>query len=395
MYGVGDDHQSSLDAQSVNEDHPPTPQKEDPVKSKEPAISNRRASVVTTRPIVTSTTATVPPPLPNGVPKPAAQSTRPPTELKYASAVAAATNPASLLGLGPLPAPTTGPIRQGSISSVGSSTGNPARTMSPVTHTNTPSLQPPPPLPILSLHKDKSATINGSPKDTASPSTESATPEVLPELHAPPEPADDPQPRALTVNESANGHLEISESPSTFGVNGAEETDIAMLPPGLRDLLHSFQSARSRAEASSISSGPLSTTGKMLEASRLGAPDAFDAETKKRYTPQTPYATPAYYPQLPHPTVSDPNFVRRCDVDTLFFMFYYQQETVQQYSRFQNRLTSGITPRKSSKIKVGDFIRNISPGSNVMKSPRRSKKHTRWVVIVISIIRFPQEPHFN
>jgi len=69
----------------------------------------------------------------------------------------------------------------------------------------------------------------------------------------------------------------------------------------------------------------------MLEASRLGAPDAFDSESKKRYSPQTPYATPSYYPQLPHPVVVDPSFVRRCDVDTLFFMFYYQQETVQQY----------------------------------------------------------------
>src|SRR5579859_7949518 len=153
MYGAGDDHQSSLDAQSVTEDHPPTPQKEEPAKSKEPAISNRRASVVATRPMVTSTTATAPPPLPNGVPKPAAQVTRPPTELKYASAVAAATNPASLLGLGPLPAPATGPNRQASISSVSSSTGNPARTMSPVTHSNTPSQQNAPPLPIFPIHK--------------------------------------------------------------------------------------------------------------------------------------------------------------------------------------------------------------------------------------------------
>jgi len=115
-------------------------------------------------------------------------------------------------------------------------------------------------------------------------------------------------------------------------MNGTDEVDIATLPPGLRDLLRSFQSARSRAQASAVSSAPVSTTGKMLEASRLSAPDAFDSETRKRYTPQTPYSTPSYYPQIPHPTVVDPSFVRRCDVDTLFFMFYYQQETIQQYS---------------------------------------------------------------
>jgi CCR4-NOT transcription complex subunit 3 len=97
----------------------------------------------------------------------------------------------------------------------------------------------------------------------------------------------------------------------------------------------------------------------MLEASRLGAPDAFDAETKKGYTPQTPYPTPSYYPQMPHPTVIDPNFVGRCDVDTLFFMFYYQQETIQQFIRSKSLLMTGIMPQKSSKIKAGGFIRNI------------------------------------
>jgi len=143
-------------------------------------------------------------------------------------------------------------------------------------------------------------------------------------------PSSIPDPAVVTTA-SLNGDATTSESPTSFEVNGTDEADIAMLPPGLRDLLHSFQSARSRAEASSASSAPVSTTGKMLEASRLGAPDAFDSESKRRYTPQTPYATPSYYPQLPHPTVVDPSFVRRCDVDTLFFMFYYQQETVQQY----------------------------------------------------------------
>jgi CCR4-NOT transcription complex subunit 3 len=99
VYGVGDnDHQSSLDAQSVTEDHPPTPQKEEIIsKPKDaPVTTNRRASVATNRPFVTSTAATAPLPLPNGVPKPPLQAARPPTELKYASAVAAATNPASL-----------------------------------------------------------------------------------------------------------------------------------------------------------------------------------------------------------------------------------------------------------------------------------------------------------
>ena len=318
MYGIADnDHQSSLDAQSVSEDHPPTPQKEEP----KVATNNRRASVAQTRPVVTSTTPAPPlPQQPNGIPKPSTTTTRPPTELKYASAVAAATNPASLLGLGPLPPPTsTTPHRQASVSSVGSAAG-PARTTSPVTTQQ----QPPPPAPVFPLDKDKSATVSSSPKSISSPPPAQTTPIQPPQPQervvspAQPEPSSD----------LSNGVSK--DSTPSFGLDGTEEADISMLPPGLRDLLHSFQIARSRAERNSVSSVPISTTGKMLDASRLTAPDALDAESKKKYVPQTPYSTPSYYPQLPHPVVTDPNFVRRCDVDTLFFMFYYQQETIQQ-----------------------------------------------------------------
>jgi CCR4-NOT transcription complex subunit 3 len=339
LYGVGDnDLQSSLDAQSVTEEHPPTPQKEETPKPKEPSTTNRRASVAATRPVVTSTTATVPPlPSANGVPKPASQATRPPTELKYASAVAAATNPASLLGLGPLPPPaaTAAPIRQASVSSIGSSGGNPVRASSPVvamTNNTPPTIAPS--VPAYPLAKDKNVTTNGSPQNVSSPSVAATIPDI----------PSQPQPRETIAETTATStpdvplpvltpwteDLGLTESPTTFTMNGSDEADIAMLPPGLRDLLRSFQTARSRAQSSSVSSAPLSTTGKMLEASRLSAPDSFDTETKRRYVPQTPYPTPSYYPQIPHPIVTDPNFVRRCEVDTLFFMFYYQQETIQQ-----------------------------------------------------------------
>jgi CCR4-NOT transcription complex subunit 3 len=335
MYGVGDnDHQSSLDAQSVTEEHPTTPSKEESiVKPKEPAIATRRLSVATNRPTVTSTAATAPPiPVTNGVPKPPLQPTRPPTELKYASAVAAATNPASLLGLGPLPPPVSVPNRQASVSSIGSSAGNPARATSPITFTNSSSLSTASSAPIFPLQKEKPIAPNGSPQSIASPSIAETLPDVL--QSQPQETVNEPSPSQLelSINTlSMNGDVLSSEPPTSFEMNGTDETDIAMLPPGLRDLLHSFQSARSRAEATSVSSAPVSTTGKMLEASRLGAPDIYDSETKKRYTPQTPYPTPSYYPQVPHYTVSQADFVRRCDVDTLFFMFYYQQETIQQY----------------------------------------------------------------
>src|SRR5271156_6183202 len=263
LYGVGDnDLQSSLDAQSVTEEHPSTPQKEEIPKPKEPSTTTRRASVAATRPIVTSTTVTIPPlPSANGVPKPASQTTRPPTELKYASAVAAATNPASLLGLGPLPPPATTapPIRQASVSSIGSSGGNPARASSPVVATtnNTPPTIAPP-VPVYPLAKDKNVTTNESPKNVSSPPVPTTIPDT-PSQSQPQEPdaetaATSESEVPLPVPTPWTDDLSLVESPTTFTMNGSDEADIAMLPPGLRDLLRSFQTARSRAQSSSVSS---------------------------------------------------------------------------------------------------------------------------------------------
>jgi CCR4-NOT transcription complex subunit 3 len=204
--------------------------------------------------------------------------------------------------------------------------------MSPVNTFSNVAQHAAPPLPVFPLAKDKTV-VNGSPKSTASPSVAIALPDSAP--HAQDRDSSNeissPQQEPAVTAQPSMGDPTLAEPQTAFGVNGTNTADIAMLPPGLRDLLHSFQSARSRAEASSISSAPLSTTGKMLEASKLTAPDAFDSESKPKYVPQTPYETPEYYPQLPHSVVTDPAFVRRCDVDTLFFMFYYQQETIQQY----------------------------------------------------------------
>jgi CCR4-NOT transcription complex subunit 3 len=204
--------------------------------------------------------------------------------------------------------------------------------MSPVAFTNS-SQNATPSVPVFPLQKDKAIAINGSPKSITSPPVATVTPNSSSQTNTQEQESNESasllsEPSAMN-GEPSNG--DPAPSQTSFETNGTDTSDIASLPPGLQDLLHSFQSARSRAEASSISSAPVSTTGKMLESSKANAPDAFDSESKKKYAPQTPYETPEYYPQLPHAVVTDPAFVRRCDVDTLFFMFYYQQETNQQY----------------------------------------------------------------
>lgn len=69
----------------------------------------------------------------------------------------------------------------------------------------------------------------------------------------------------------------------------------------------------------------------MLEASLKTLPKAHDCERRKPYTPPNPHPTPPYYPQAPHPVFDTPEIFSKFDTDTLYFIFYYQQATYQQY----------------------------------------------------------------
>ncbi|CAN6298398.1 unnamed protein product [Urochloa humidicola] len=74
----------------------------------------------------------------------------------------------------------------------------------------------------------------------------------------------------------------------------------------------------------------------MLEAAFHRLPQPKDSERAKNYVPRHPTVTPASYPQIQAPIVSNPTFWERIGSDTLatdmlFFAFYYQQNTYQQY----------------------------------------------------------------
>jgi CCR4-NOT transcription complex subunit 3 len=51
----------------------------------------------------------------------------------------------------------------------------------------------------------------------------------------------------------------------------------------------------------------------------------------KSYVPRHPYPSPDYYPTAPHPAFENPLLYEKFDTDTLFYIFYYQQGTYQQY----------------------------------------------------------------
>lgn len=69
----------------------------------------------------------------------------------------------------------------------------------------------------------------------------------------------------------------------------------------------------------------------MLEASFKNIPESIDTERPRQYTPRNSFPTPNYYPQVPLPVFESPQLFEKFDTDTLFFIFYYQQGSYQQY----------------------------------------------------------------
>jgi len=68
-----------------------------------------------------------------------------------------------------------------------------------------------------------------------------------------------------------------------------------------------------------------------LNASLHSMPLPADSERPKTYVPRNPYPTPNSFPQTPAAVFDSPTVFEKFDTDTLFFIFYYQQGTYQQY----------------------------------------------------------------
>lgn len=69
----------------------------------------------------------------------------------------------------------------------------------------------------------------------------------------------------------------------------------------------------------------------VMEASLRHMPTQADSDRTKHYLPRNPYHTPTSWPSAPSPVFEDPSFFEKYDTDTLFFIFYFQQGTYQQY----------------------------------------------------------------
>lgn len=97
------------------------------------------------------------------------------------------------------------------------------------------------------------------------------------------------------------------------------------LPGGVDDLLDSLEAARKRI----LKPPQLDDISPLLETSFRFCPAPQVAERPKDYAPTTYFPTPKYYPQ--EQFVAGAEVFEKMDVDTLFYVFYYQQGTYQQF----------------------------------------------------------------
>ncbi|KAL3468493.1 Not1 N-terminal domain, CCR4-Not complex component-domain-containing protein [Aspergillus heterothallicus] len=248
--------------------------------------------------------------------KPAPPPTRLPGEtLKYASAAAAAAaSDKNGVGIAPLPPPPgASPAFPAAVpASKASSTASPVVTLAQPVPKATPTS-------AIAAEEGRSRTPAFSPKVSAAVSAANTMPTT---------PAMDKAETATSTTKSlavANGEVARENHPQEDG-----EESIYHLPPGLQDLIHSFEVTKSRALANSTSQ-PQSVQ-RLLTASANNCPEPADAEKPRHYKPQNPYNTPLYYPQEPLAILDDPRLYEtgRIDTDTLFYLFYYRQGSYQQ-----------------------------------------------------------------
>ena len=300
----------------------------------------------------------------NSTMKPAPLPTRAPGEtLKYASAAAAAAaSDKNALGIAPLPPPPGAAVSAASASAAlaplpstsvprSSATTSPSAISSlPTSVGHTPAQKAAVPVTAStdgssSNHApSKSPTLSqtSAPAAASVPSSVPPTPALdktevvshtVPKMPPPAQAfAKEGRQQAPFVPEPPRAPSPLAAKPPIGHTNGdsqpeaEDDESIYHLPPGLQELIQSFEVTKSRAPAVSAPS-----IQRLLGASHATSPDYMDAERPRHYRPQTKYNTPRYYPQEPFTVIDDPNLYGRIDTDTLFYIFYYRQGTYQQY----------------------------------------------------------------
>lgn len=161
-----------------------------------------------------------------------------------------------------------------------------------------------------------------SPAPAPAPATAPASP--APKAAAPPPIRYATAAAAAVAASSTQGTDEHAPRPTRPPSDGD-----ARLPDTLSDLVMSFEWAKQK---SILRDSNLPHAQHALATSYAnGVPEPLDSERPKYYVPKDPYPTPPYYPQTPAGIFDNPALYTKFDVDTLFYIFYYQPGTYHQY----------------------------------------------------------------
>ncbi|OQV08010.1 Not1 domain-containing protein [Cladophialophora immunda] len=319
------DRISSQDAQSIQEDVEADTNALKKTKS-ETHTAARRPSTQLKSPLPALATLNTMPPPPSipkdSTMKPAPIPNRPPGEtLKYASAAAAAAaSDKSGVGIAPLPPP---------VGASAAPTSHPLPAPVKTSATTSPASLPAQPVEKTASPAPAAASMDGSTSQEQSNHSKSPTLSST-SARAPSIPSSVPPTPAMEKSEAIQEPVIADELPTTNGdvhEDPAAVESIYHLPPGLQDLLDSFETTKSRAAQ------PPSQLARLLQASQETCPEPSDSDRPQYYRPTFKYNTPAHYPQDVLPIFDDPALYenQRLETDTLFYIFYYRQNTYQQW----------------------------------------------------------------
>lgn len=263
--------------------------------------------------------------------KPAPPPVRSTNELKYASAAAAGTSSSIPQGLSPLPPPSGGVASTPQSNPISTTAAAPTQTL------DVPS--------ALSPISAAPGTFAPAPvPETVKPVTQKNAFKLESQLQ-----------------DSSDATHEVPASNLTEPDHSKLKKSTSNLPPGLQDLISSFDAAKRRIGTPP----PIASIAKLLESSYMNCPDSFIANKPKYYQPETPFPTPSYYPQDPLAILNDALIFPRMDIDTLFYIFYYRQGTYQQSLaakelksrswRFHKRFLTWFQRHEEPKVINNDF----------------------------------------
>lgn len=321
MFGLPNENDriSSQDAQSLQDEPPEQEPAQVPTKKPKPDLptATRRPSTQINPlksplpALATLNTMPPPPPIPKDTnmkpaPLPATSG------LKYSSAAAAANaNDKNGVGIAPLPPPPGLSVGQPSPAPTKASLAT-----SPDSVNAQPAEKTPSPAPA-SVDEEPSSENAESKSPTLSSTS----------LPAASQPNSVPATPAMDKTEAVAEPVIADQIPTANGEPQEEVESIYHLPPGLQDLLDSFETTKTRATQNPAQ------LARLLEASHANCPEPADMDRPQHYRPSYKYATPAHYPQDILPIFDDPALYenQRMETDTLFYIFYYKQDTYQQY----------------------------------------------------------------